>query len=710
AAALGMLGRARLPRTAVLALGALVTALMLAAALAAAGLPLRLMLPGGWSELGDGVSRGLEGIQSVDWPYAGPDEWIRLTIMLGAPVLLAAAAGLAVFPVRRGASALRLCGLVLLLVLYGTAVTEHDPGAPLLRGFVLLVLVGAWLWLPRLAPREALTAASVLAAVGILSVPVAAAFDASRPWWDYREWNWFGDGRTVTFNWTHSYGPLDWPRDGTTLLNVKSDRPHYWKVETLDGFDGFRWLRTQGSSTAPEVPGLPETLAPEGRVWNYHEYNPRWDETIRVTVRSLSSQLVVGAGITHAVEGAGLVSSSEDGTTIRIDDEPLERGDSYTVRAYAPDPTAAQMREAPAATPISLLQYTTILLPADGESALEPSSSLGRDRQVLQVPLRGALPESDLETDSALRSSAYAQTYRLALEVTSGEDTVYDTVKAVENHLQSNYRYSERPPSHDVPLEGFLFEDGFGYCQQFSGAMALMLRMSGIPARVAAGFSPGSYNSDTQEYRVRDLDAHSWVEVYFNGIGWVPFDPTPTASPAESQSSGLAATSAARADAGEVRSRGAAPAPERTAGGSAAGGAADGSGRPWLALALVLLSAAAGGGHLALRSVRARRALANGDLAEAQLRELSRALVTLGFALPPATTLLGLERRLDRSVGPAAARYAASLRAHRFDPRAPAGPGLAERRALRRELSGRGGPRARLRGLLAIPPGGPRPV
>ena len=71
---------------------------------------------------------------------------------------------------------------------------------------------------------------------------------------------------------------------------------------------------------------------------------------------------------------------------------------------------------------------------------------------------------------------------------------------------------------------------------------------------MVAGFSPGSYNRDTGEYRVRDLDAHSWVEVYFTGIGWVPFDPDAHRAPAESQSSGLLATSAARGDAGEVAS------------------------------------------------------------------------------------------------------------------------------------------------------------
>jgi hypothetical protein len=117
----------------------------------------------------------------------------------------------------------------------------------------------------------------------------------------------------------------------------------------------------------------------------------------------------------------------------------------------------------------------------------------------------------------------------------------------------------------------------------------------------------------------------------------------------------------------------------------------------------------AAGAFLGLRSLRARRGLAGEDMAAAQLAELRRALVRLGFSLPAATTLLGLERRLGRSVGPASARYAAALRAHRFDPRVPDAPGRAERRALRRELSGRG-PLARLRGLAAIPLGGPRPL
>ena len=264
-------------------------------------------------------------------------------------------------------------------------------------------------------------------------------------------------------------------------------------------------------------------------------------------------------------------------------------------------------------------------------------------------------------------------------------------MKAVENHLQRDYRYSERPPSRDVPLAAFLFEDRVGYCQQFSGAMALLLRMAGIPVRVAAGFSPGSYNRDTGEYRVRDLDAHSWVEVYFEGIGWVPFDPTPTAAPARvaverlrrhqrracRRGRGALAHRHGGVRAGRRRRRGSG---RRRRGRAAPGGRSPCS----------LLAAGAGGGRGRAWFARAAGG-STGDMADAQLAELRRALVRLGFSLPAATTLLGLERRLGRTVGPAAAGYAAALRAHRFDPRAPAGPGLAERRALRRELSARGG-------------------
>src|SRR5215218_10106999 len=166
AASLAVLERAPLPRAAVHALAAVVALATFALGLMAAGLPARLLAPSGWSELFDGLDRGLAGVESVEWPYEGPDYWIRLSILLGAPFMLGIAAAVAFWPARRAASLLRFAGLVVLLLLYGTAVTEHDPGRPLLRGLGLLLLLAAWLWLPRMSRREVVLAAAVVAAVG----------------------------------------------------------------------------------------------------------------------------------------------------------------------------------------------------------------------------------------------------------------------------------------------------------------------------------------------------------------------------------------------------------------------------------------------------------------------------------------------------------------------------------------------------------------
>ena len=522
AAALLALGRLALPRPAVHGLSLAVVVIGLGAALAAMGLPVRLLPPGAWDELGPKLDAGLSGIQTVRWPHSGEDQQVRLVVLLGAPLLAIVAAALAFWPVRRAGGVLRALSLITLLALYGIAVTEHDPGEPLLRGFFLFLLVAAWLWLERLRGRPAALAAAVVLGVAVLAVPLASRLDAEAAVVDYRSWNWFG-GENIVFNWNHTYGPLDWPRKGTILLNVKADRPLYWKAETLDAFDGLRWRRSDAnerSSPFGELPEDPET---------------EWMESIQVTVRSLETDFVVGAGTPVRVEGAGQsVSGSADGTVRQLD-EPLKRGERYTVQAYAPNPSEERMRAADAPYPAELSQYTRVELPFPGETALPGGSSVVTetvDRPAVEVPLWNAATGS-APVDPALIGSDYAKTYRLARRLTAGAPNVWAAVARVDEHLRGRYTYSERPPTQEYPLESFLFEDRIGYCQQFSGAMALMLRMSGIPARVVSGFSPGSLDEKAGEFEVRDLDAHSWVEVYFSDIGWVTFDPTPRASPAD---------------------------------------------------------------------------------------------------------------------------------------------------------------------------------
>ncbi len=308
-----------------------------------------------------------------------------------------------------------------------------------------------------------------------------------------------------------------------------------------------------------------------------------------------------------------------------------------------------------------------------------------------------------------LQRSLYAPVGRLARRLTAGAPTTYDAVTAIERHLRRNYAYDESPPDREVPLRAFLFEDRAGYCQQFSGAMALMLRTLGIPSRVASGFSSGEREQDGGAFQVSDRDAHSWVEVYFNGIGWVPFEPTPSAAPAGAQLTELAARRGEPATGPTVIPRRGLVIPtvagQITAEPEAGGG-------PWSSLltALLVLVALAATAALALVAAIAVRvlrfrSLAPAAAAEAQARELEQALPRLGFPIPKGATLLELERRLGNRRG--VASYLARLRESRFR-RGQGPPGASERRRLRRELAADRGIAGRLRALVAMPPGAPR--
>ena len=117
----------------------------------------------------------------------------------------------------------------------------------------------------------------------------------------------------------------------------------------------------------------------------------------------------------------------------------------------------------------------------------------------------------------------------LARDLTRGLDTPYDKASAIEQYLRATYPYDLNvpapPPNQDV-ADFFLFDLKKGYCDYYATAMVVLLRASGVPARFVSGYAPGSYDAPNAEYVVRELNAHSWVEVYFPEIGWVEFEPT----------------------------------------------------------------------------------------------------------------------------------------------------------------------------------------
>ena len=133
--------------------------------------------------------------------------------------------------------------------------------------------------------------------------------------------------------------------------------------------------------------------------------------------------------------------------------------------------------------------------------------------------------------EHAVEGTPYERVLSLTRRIIAGARTDYAAITRIQAFLVANYAYDQDVPLSEDPIPAFLFEDRAGYCQQFSGAMALMLRMSGIPARVVSGFAPGVPQAGGS-YSVSDTDAHSWVEVLYPGIGWVTVDPTPGQTPA----------------------------------------------------------------------------------------------------------------------------------------------------------------------------------
>jgi hypothetical protein len=224
--------------------------------------------------------------------------------------------------------------------------------------------------------------------------------------------------------------------------------------------------------------------------------------------------------------------------------------------------------------------------------------------------------------------------------------------------------------------------------------MALLLRMGGVPARVSAGFTSGTYDRATGEWVVSDVDAHAWVEAWFPHYGWVRFDPTPPADPALggrvpiAPANGLGTTPRIPKSLAGKLNHGTTP--TSTAAATHSRGA---SPLLWLGFVLAGLAAVA----LLVVVFRAGRTRGLDDL----LAELERAMARTGRPVTAGTTLSGLERRVRGR--PEAEDYIRALRRARF---ASGGelPTLRQRRALRAELRSGLGLAGALRALWALPP------
>ncbi|MDQ3606159.1 MAG: transglutaminaseTgpA domain-containing protein [Gemmatimonadota bacterium] len=248
----------------------------------------------------------------------------------------------------------------------------------------------------------------------------------------------------------------------------------HWRGRSFDHFDGVRWTRT---------PALPHFAPPA------EFYRERWGDATR------SYQIYGGPPGVRVLFGLHPIYGIAPRSAIR----PIREG-TGDVSFGGLDSPVYQVTSAAALPPPSVLRA------APEPNARQPAAYL-------------QLPRLD------------PRVARLADSLTRAQTTRYDRARAVERYLRSEFGYTLDLPAtrRETSLEHFLFVRREGHCEYFSTAMVVLLRTLGIPARNVNGFLGGEWNESARYLAVTQNDAHSWVEVWFPQVGWVPFDPTPAA-------------------------------------------------------------------------------------------------------------------------------------------------------------------------------------
>ncbi len=601
-------------------------------ALTLAGIPLAWVVHLRVAVTVNGIGEGLSALPGILVPYSGPNEWARTVMVLGAAVLLLDAAMLLAFAppglgdMRRAGAALPLIAMVVV------PATLVHPQAAYLQGLVLFALLAFFMWGERVPADRRGGVILACAATGAIGMIVAPALDQHSPWVDYEALTrGFTPAHVERFDWTQRYGPLNWPRTGNDVLYVKASpgpfSGEYWKAENLDAFDGTGWTAGPPGSGAALTGVSASTIK-------------RYTQTLTVTINAMNTNQVIAAG--YAALPPHLTGAARQGASLGTWTSPttLVPGNAYTVQVYVPHPGGARLAQTGTDYPSDVRQADLSLdLPEQGLArnnpqavAFAPFGSRSKPRdQNDPGPLSGGI--------AAIDNSPYREAYTTATGLARKSSTPYAFVQRVLAYLSgaNGFSYDEFPPVSAFPLEDFLFVNKIGYCQQFAGAMALLLRMGGVPARVATGFTTGTYDSAEKRYLVSDIDAHAWVEVWFPRYGWVAFDPTPAAAPARGGRSSVNPGDLSGSSSTFLRGIRRAETPVGGVPGATTTHASS-SDVPELLAALAALIVLIGLGAMIWRRTRPLDA-------DGMLAELERALARSGRPISDGVTLAGLERR-----------------------------------------------------------------
>ena len=487
----------------------------LAALFVAAPIALDVSRPYGLGELSSRAGRGFLDFYDVLVPFDGTAHPLMHDVVLLAVFVFTVLGSLAVASRRPLAASLALVAGA------GWPATILPGKDDLPRGAMLLVAalaLVAWLRPPaRRAPPQILTGAGLIILALIFSSSGAVAKSQFLDWQNWNLSTKAGKRVGVEYVWKSNYNGIHFPRKRTQVFTVRAPaRSVYWRATTLDSFARDGWeeellpLFTEVNSKQVDLTNDP-LLPTDAR------NKARWSRA-DVRIDALRDVHLVGPAqpVQYDSRSIGVVEYEQGGVARTFD--PLPRGAEYTVSAYAPQPTPKVLASSPADYPADIA--------FDGRDlGLSHSTTV----PPFGTPEHAAWARDYFANDP--EGVRYRPLYDVANRLAGKATSPYAAAVAIEAWLRSsgNFTYDEQPPHARgmAPLVQFVTKTKRGYCQHFAGAMALMLRYLGIPTRVTAGFTSGRYDQASGTWTVYDRDAHTWVEVWFRGYGWLPFDPTP---------------------------------------------------------------------------------------------------------------------------------------------------------------------------------------
>lgn len=479
--------------------------------LAAVGANLKELVAGDsavWGRIGDILPEGLGNAARTGLPLAATG-----TEALSSLLVVVLAAGSALVMWQLVVARRPLTAIIAATIGLSYRWTLVPPEQPVLVGLVTVAVALVALrfgpggrGLSGRAPARAVVAGALVVGVAALA-GIGAARD-SAPWWNWKSWTFGADRTQTTLTLAQEYGPLSYPEKPVVLARLKADRAMPLRAVAYERFDGSRFAEATPGTRPRRVTGTVDSLDP-GIAGVEAE-----SENVEVSIVKTRTPYIFFPGRPTEVANIGErdVFVLDDGT-LRVDPS-IGPNLTYRVTTSLPDPGVER-----------LLEITGYDEPLDSELfEILPGSG----RQTVIVPPFGS--GQSLPPPEAY--GPYEGVARLARQVVGNARTPYAAANRIETFLRDvdEFSYNEKAPAAPAgpELAHFLLNSRQGYCQQFAGSMALMLRMSGIPARVAVGLSVGSgrFDSASGTYTIVDRDAHSWVEVYFPRYGWLPFDPT----------------------------------------------------------------------------------------------------------------------------------------------------------------------------------------